>query len=394
MIGDDVIAQASGFGLEARYFLYDGHGSTRQLADAASNIACRYTYEAYGLVHVATSSSTAESAPTSVLYCGEQYDPMLQMYNLRARFYDPSSGRFNARDTFLGNNFDPQSLHKYAYCHCDPVNRRDWSGRSSLLVTTLTVVGIGAIIGMLASVGAVYAYQGRAATFGEIMTGGALGALLALGCWVVPELAIVLGLYGIIQTGYQGVSILLDPNVSIWRKVAAIALFLASVYGTAKAVEYTRVMRGYVPKSSDDTCLIPESYMNKIGAVDMRSCPNPKGYNEAGFPRNGNWFFLKLVEEHPQWFSELNKVRISSNKAPLVDDVWIASFPEHAPFHGASLVHHHILQGPIAVPVPMRVHQIWYKALHPGVPDVISAPSVIGGVTGSLGGEAFDECEP
>ena len=48
-------------------------------------------------------------AGTSLRYCGERYDTDLEMYNLRARYYDPSSGRFNQRDTFEGVNQDPQT---------------------------------------------------------------------------------------------------------------------------------------------------------------------------------------------------------------------------------------------------------------------------------------------
>ena len=32
-------------------------------------------------------------------------------------------------DTFEGEVIDPQSLHKYLYCHADPVNRTDPTGR-------------------------------------------------------------------------------------------------------------------------------------------------------------------------------------------------------------------------------------------------------------------------
>jgi len=151
VIGDDVIAQASGFEAEARYFLYDGHGSTRQLVDGNGVPTVRFAYEAYGLVNQAISSCSAEQAVTQgitrLLYCGEQYEPLLRMYNLRARFYDPGTGRFNARDTFLGNNFDPQSLHKYAYCHCDPVNGTDPSGKHSLAEISI----VSAIVGALAA---------------------------------------------------------------------------------------------------------------------------------------------------------------------------------------------------------------------------------------------------
>jgi RHS repeat-associated protein len=66
------------------------------------------------------------------LYAGEQFDPNVGFYYLRARYYDPTSGRFISRDPFGGNPFEPQSLHKYAYAHNDPINRRDPSGMFSL----------------------------------------------------------------------------------------------------------------------------------------------------------------------------------------------------------------------------------------------------------------------
>jgi hypothetical protein len=50
------------------------------------------------------------------------------MQYLRARYYDQGTGVFSSLDSFGGNNGDPQSLHKYAYCHGDPVNGIDPSG--------------------------------------------------------------------------------------------------------------------------------------------------------------------------------------------------------------------------------------------------------------------------
>lgn len=137
VIGDDVLAQGVS---SASYFLYDGHGSTRQLVNGSGDVSSRYNYDAYGLT-LGTSTSTPE---TSLLYCGEQYDSTLEMYNLRARYYNPSNGRFNAMDTFEGDNFDPQSLHKYAYAHCDPINGIDPSGYSAL-ITVLVVMAIIAV---------------------------------------------------------------------------------------------------------------------------------------------------------------------------------------------------------------------------------------------------------
>jgi RHS repeat-associated protein len=133
VIGDEVLAQCGSTATMPSYFLPDGHANNRQLTQLNGTVSSRYNYDAYGLVQSATSSSTAESAPTTKLYCGEQYDANLHMYNLRARYYDPSNGRFNARDTFAGNKYDPQSLHKYLYASCNPVNVVDPSGNQGLI---------------------------------------------------------------------------------------------------------------------------------------------------------------------------------------------------------------------------------------------------------------------
>jgi len=80
------------------------------------------------------------------------------MYYLRARYYNPLNGRFNRIDPFSGNTQDPQSLHKYLYCHANPINATDPSGNlidfsiSGLLTnifiraTTLWIIYGGAIL--------------------------------------------------------------------------------------------------------------------------------------------------------------------------------------------------------------------------------------------------------
>ena len=47
---------------------------------------------------------------------------------MRARWYDAANGRFNRLDPFAGNSSDPQSFHKYAYVHGDPIQNIDPTG--------------------------------------------------------------------------------------------------------------------------------------------------------------------------------------------------------------------------------------------------------------------------
>jgi len=135
------VTPEAGVGGTAAYLLYDGHGSTRLLTSATSAISARYNYDAYGKilggfpnVTNPNAHATQESGGggTDMLYSGEQFDPNLQMQYLRARYYDQSNGRFNRLDPFNGNAGDPQSLHKYAYAHCEPVMGIDPGGLMTL----------------------------------------------------------------------------------------------------------------------------------------------------------------------------------------------------------------------------------------------------------------------
>jgi hypothetical protein len=51
---------------------------------------------------------------------------------LRARFYDPTLGRFVSRDPLAGAIGNPLNLHRYIYGNADPVNNTDPTGLFSL----------------------------------------------------------------------------------------------------------------------------------------------------------------------------------------------------------------------------------------------------------------------
>jgi len=136
--GLDLIAQRRAGSV--RYFSYDGHGSTRLLTDTSGAVTDTYLYDAYGTKLSASTGATANPC----LYCGEQFDPDLGMYSLRARYYQPQTGRFWTMDTFEGNRQDPLSLHKYLYCHADPVNMTDPSGGAAE-ATAVGQVGVAGI---------------------------------------------------------------------------------------------------------------------------------------------------------------------------------------------------------------------------------------------------------
>jgi RHS repeat-associated protein len=120
--GHDLISQRIGSS-NLSFYQYDGHASVRLLTNATGAISDAYDYDAFGnlIYRIGTT-------PNDYLYSGEQYDASLGFYYLRARYMNPSSGRFWTMDSFEGNNADPASLHKYVYVHNKPVNAVDPSG--------------------------------------------------------------------------------------------------------------------------------------------------------------------------------------------------------------------------------------------------------------------------
>jgi RHS repeat-associated protein len=114
VLGMDVIGQATSS--DVHYLLYDGHGSTRLLADDTGTIDERYDYDAFG------NALFAFTPATILLYTGEQVDLGLNQYYLRARYYQPSSGRFTSFDSLL------LAPHKYRYAAANPVNNTDPTG--------------------------------------------------------------------------------------------------------------------------------------------------------------------------------------------------------------------------------------------------------------------------
>jgi len=93
-------------------------------------------------------------AGTSHLYAGEYFDTDSQHYYNRARWYDPLNGRFNRVDPYAGSPQDPQSLHKYLYCHANPVNGIDPTGMFSLKEVMVSV-DIQSILGAIRNLGLV-----------------------------------------------------------------------------------------------------------------------------------------------------------------------------------------------------------------------------------------------
>lgn len=127
-------------------YVYDGHGSVRELADSSGNIIGSYDYDAYGEI---LSESGPMSSDNDFRYSGEQFDSDIDQYYLRARYYNQNVGRFSSMDTWGGKASRPLSLNKYNYTEGNPVMGVDPSGKF-MLMEVMTMIAVGEIMAQTA----------------------------------------------------------------------------------------------------------------------------------------------------------------------------------------------------------------------------------------------------
>jgi RHS repeat-associated protein len=107
----------------SRYYVAtDGVGSPRLIADATGAVMKTLEYDSFGVL-------LSDSAPGFAFPFGFQgglADPLTGLVRFGARDYEPSSGRWMARDPSL---FEGAQLNLYAFVGNNPVSARDPEGR-------------------------------------------------------------------------------------------------------------------------------------------------------------------------------------------------------------------------------------------------------------------------
>ncbi|WP_310732577.1 RHS repeat-associated core domain-containing protein [Paenibacillus sp. 1011MAR3C5] len=160
--GDPVIAEAivtngtakfharyiRGNGLEARedgqgkaYYLKNGHGDVIELRDSSGTLRLnQYDYDIFGNMTVQN-----ELIPQPFKYSGEMTDSTTELQYLRARWYDPSIGRFVGEDTYDGQIDNPLTLNLYTYVGNNPLIYVDPSGHFWETIADVISIGWSAV---------------------------------------------------------------------------------------------------------------------------------------------------------------------------------------------------------------------------------------------------------
>ena len=92
------------------YYTFNAHGDVVNLTNASGISVKTYDYDAFG-----NEKDRVGSDPNPFRYCGEYFDVESGAYYLRARYYDPSVGRFTQEDP------EKDGLNWYTYCNNNPV---------------------------------------------------------------------------------------------------------------------------------------------------------------------------------------------------------------------------------------------------------------------------------
>jgi len=132
--------------------VYDTHGNNAGMVSISGTVAHERTYSPWGEV------VSSNGSPPQQGYCanlGHRSDPEGALTYMRARYYEPTTGRFLTEDPARdGANW-------YAYCANNPTNRSDRTGKSwdiisgilSQALPLLQQFGLRGLIGAAAQVG-------------------------------------------------------------------------------------------------------------------------------------------------------------------------------------------------------------------------------------------------
>ncbi|MPN03155.1 hypothetical protein SDC9_150380 [bioreactor metagenome] len=196
------------------YYLYNAHGDVVNLTDSSATAIKSYDYDAFGVER-----NIASGDANPFRYCGEYYDKETNTYYLRARNYDPTTGRFLSKDTVharLKNIFDPYgdyqgtqltggvyvdwtegqyvvndplSLNLYTYSQNNPIMYSDPNGN---WIHILIGAAIGFAVGGAISAVTQYVMTGKI-DIGQTLiaagTGALSGGLAATGVVLIGQIA-------------------------------------------------------------------------------------------------------------------------------------------------------------------------------------------------------------
>ena len=200
---DDTLTELDSQGRQVskcRWYVFDGLGSVVGEVDPSGNMTSSPKYDVYGLVR--SNPGSASSAMGFVGGLGHLSEASTGLIYMRARYYDPSLGRFSSEDPKQsGNNW-------FIYCDNNPVNELDQSGKNPFLIAALILAVVGFLAGFLGSIGSDY-FNGNPINWPNAFYQGGVWAAAGLAGGLVAASLAGVGLAGIAIASIVAVTVLI-----------------------------------------------------------------------------------------------------------------------------------------------------------------------------------------
>ncbi len=126
--GSDRLFSMSRAGEGRRWYSLDALRSVVNLTDDSGSLVASYHLDAWGNFRF---PSELTASKNRFAFTGYEWDQETGLFNAKARYFDPTIGRFTSQDSFLGQIDNPPSLHRYFYADDNPTRYWDPTGHFS-----------------------------------------------------------------------------------------------------------------------------------------------------------------------------------------------------------------------------------------------------------------------
>lgn len=111
-----------------QYTGIDGIGSIANVVSSSGALKVNYAYDPWGRLQTPVDPLGTKE---KYKWAGEAFDNATGLYYLRARYYDPTTGRFLSQDPVEGSAASPWDRNRYVYARNNPLRFRDPNGLSA-----------------------------------------------------------------------------------------------------------------------------------------------------------------------------------------------------------------------------------------------------------------------
>ena len=297
--GANLISRTSEDGTD--FYLFNAHGDVTGLVSDTGTVTHKYDYDAFG---VEKDPDPLDENPFR--YCGEYYDGETETYYLRARYYDPTIGRFTQQDThwttansIYGDN--PQKINEredklglksysyapqitavmqsgnlYVYGVNSPIAYVDPDGTFVFLTSMLAKMAVGALINVTTTCIAA-AVTGQKISALDIAVAAGAGALASTQGLIKVAGGVIAGAYTAYTTYKSGASLGSSLAAGVVSGLVTVGS-PSNIAGSATGIELYEVVNssvqiGYKEIAFAVTDTVFSTGSNSIVAAASKSVP-------------------------------------------------------------------------------------------------------------------------